>query len=708
MKRALVLLILVLITSPVAVRAQPQVIWHRSLGFTYQGEPMTSQGVMIGTDETGLYLLGVIGNQSSPISFFLAKFNFQGDLLWQVARPLTDKYYRLTLAWPVVMDITDSHVYVAAAFWWLSEGISSIYLMKVDKDTGAIEYAGLKLLQPGDPGIKIYPAGIEVRREGDTNSIYLVGDASKPYSHTIFVAKMVDEGRTFHLAWSKMIEHRFDLAPYGQIPRSVIFDDGIYVTGDYAPVTFASPRVLLVKFNWKGDPVWAFDIRYTSSYYSQYYLSGLGFLPSQTTGKLQILGSLTGPTPTSPTRMFLASINRDGTGGEVFMADALNLSYLLSNLHLGMRHPITGIYLGSNPTDFWSFVGSFNGTGLESMLRFEGEDIPFLSDALSRGGALYITGIDRGEINSSIIPTEMDFGLTPVDKPMLVPIDVRMEAFSLKVIEPALTGYDPNMVSYMNDSTQGAFLAKLGEKVNVSILVDPTDAGTTDPPVGNYTFLKGGTIVVRAQPSQGYAFDHWEVDGSEVGGSSELTLTLESNHRIVAHFKEVEEKEKEVIVPPSPCQLAFMGFPSDFGFKAGPSDERFNEDLLSGMRRLASTQRLHRMVILGGPAVVPFNWGSLGIKFLRIEGSYKGLRTPSGEVLISHYGEEDHAVIYRDCSRGVIRIAGITRFGTRAGLMWLLNNVGTFYSGSSLILVSWRDLDGNGEVELWEIEVEDL
>ena len=95
----------------------------------------------------------------------------------------------------------------------------------------------------------------------------------------------------------------------------------------------------------------------------------------------------------------------------------------------------------------------------------------------------------------------------------------------------------------------------------------------------------------------------------------------------------------------------------------------------------------------------PPGWKNTDVSFIAENGHYNALRFRN-LTFRSTYGVEDYAVIWKiQCGNlSLLRVAGITRYGTRAGLLWLVNHgVSEEYT-----IIRWLD-DGDGEVELKEI-----
>ncbi len=118
--------------------------------------------------------------------------------------------------------------------------------------------------------------------------------------------------------------------------------------------------------------------------------------------------------------------------------------------------------------------------------------------------------------------------------------------------------------------------------------------------------------------------------------------------------------------------------------------------------RLSGAEPPSTVIALGGPQVYPHGWDGAEVEFLRDRGAYYALRYPNG-TLEASFGSEDYAVVWVTRCGGIslVRVAGITRFGTRAALLWLLSRGEV--KGEYTIL-RWVD-DGDGVVELPEVEV---
>ena len=67
----------------------------------------------------------------------------------------------------------------------------------------------------------------------------------------------------------------------------------------------------------------------------------------------------------------------------------------------------------------------------------------------------------------------------------------------------------------------------------LTVAVDPTGGGTTDPAVGTHTYDAGTPVDVTATPNAGYRFDYWS---GACSGSGACQVTMNANRTVTAHF----------------------------------------------------------------------------------------------------------------------------------------------------------------------------
>jgi Divergent InlB B-repeat domain len=70
-----------------------------------------------------------------------------------------------------------------------------------------------------------------------------------------------------------------------------------------------------------------------------------------------------------------------------------------------------------------------------------------------------------------------------------------------------------------------------------TLIIQPPDgSGTTDPSSGSYRYYQVVTVPVQATPSSGWVFDHWLLDGSNIGSQNPYTVNMNDNHQLKAVF----------------------------------------------------------------------------------------------------------------------------------------------------------------------------
>lgn len=72
------------------------------------------------------------------------------------------------------------------------------------------------------------------------------------------------------------------------------------------------------------------------------------------------------------------------------------------------------------------------------------------------------------------------------------------------------------------------------------LTISKTGSGSTTPSPGNYDYTVGSSKTVVATASSGWEFDHWELDGVNVGTSDSYIVTMNNDHSLTAIFIEEE------------------------------------------------------------------------------------------------------------------------------------------------------------------------
>lgn len=73
-------------------------------------------------------------------------------------------------------------------------------------------------------------------------------------------------------------------------------------------------------------------------------------------------------------------------------------------------------------------------------------------------------------------------------------------------------------------------------RINYSLTISVTMGGTTDPEPGTYVYASGSNVSVAAIPNANFIFDHWELDGNNIGTDNPIDIAVDSNHTLQAIF----------------------------------------------------------------------------------------------------------------------------------------------------------------------------
>jgi hypothetical protein len=122
---------------------------------------------------------------------------------------------------------------------------------------------------------------------------------------------------------------------------------------------------------------------------------------------------------------------------------------------------------------------------------------------------------------------------------------------SVQLIAPTVSGYTFNYWD-VDGVSQGTGVTTITVVMNAphtatahytpqvttyKLKIETTTGGTTDPAPGTYTYAVGTQVQVTAIPSNGYVFDHWELNGTNVGTTTTYTVTMNANYVLKAFFK---------------------------------------------------------------------------------------------------------------------------------------------------------------------------
>jgi NosR/NirI family nitrous oxide reductase transcriptional regulator len=128
--------------------------------------------------------------------------------------------------------------------------------------------------------------------------------------------------------------------------------------------------------------------------------------------------------------------------------------------------------------------------------------------------------------------------------------------------------------------------------------------GTTNPPPGVHLYQRGQKVQVTAFPgSSGVRFDHWDLDGLSLDGSSNATITMDKDHVLVAVFAAPQS------APPTsttPHPLALVDIKDALGATA-----LFGLFGTTYLAYRSNNERLKYAVLIAAVAFIGFYWARM-------------------------------------------------------------------------------------------------
>jgi hypothetical protein len=87
--------------------------------------------------------------------------------------------------------------------------------------------------------------------------------------------------------------------------------------------------------------------------------------------------------------------------------------------------------------------------------------------------------------------------------------------------------------------------------VTYSLTISTTAGGSTDPAPGSHIYNADTSISVQASANLGYAFDHWELGGSNVGSANPFMTTMNLDQALKAIFASLPTPSPSPTPPPT-------------------------------------------------------------------------------------------------------------------------------------------------------------
>ncbi len=253
---------------------------------------------------------------------------------------------------------------------------------------------------------------------------------------------------------------------------------------------------------------------------------------------------------------------------------------------------------------------------------------------------------------------------------------------------------------YINEGSSAKvtlYLKRTGHRLTVA--VDPVGSGEVSPyGVGVHTLSHGFVVTLNPNAHAGWEFSHWTLDGV-AKYTKKLSIKMNSDHKAVAHFNKKERHVTVSIPMPQPIKTCPLpdGWPRSAKYRGYSEDLEYNSDILGNLSGKAGLGEEGNVMFVGWLAVRPQPWSKYNIQL------GEGRITMNNSMFISDE-HRDFGIVHLTCEGGFnARLAGTTKVGTRAALIWVLENRWKLVD-KTLVVVGWNDTDMDGIIQPEELE----
>jgi len=165
-----------------------------------------------------------------------------------------------------------------------------------------------------------------------------------------------------------------------------------------------------------------------------------------------------------------------------------------------------------------------------------GEDVTCTDDGLFVVGSRSLLTDSAGRRPLDTLLVKFDLNCTPLYQTFWGDWNDDEEAAKVFVngSDVYIFGTVHDYLGYGAYSSDVYLLESTFKKCDITISTD--GSGTTFPTPRNYSRYQDSEMIINAVPDAGWRFDHWELDGFDLGSDASLRITVESNHSVIAFF----------------------------------------------------------------------------------------------------------------------------------------------------------------------------
>jgi predicted secreted protein len=97
--------------------------------------------------------------------------------------------------------------------------------------------------------------------------------------------------------------------------------------------------------------------------------------------------------------------------------------------------------------------------------------------------------------------------------------------------------YGPGPLNFWLVKTdQNGAVSEFQLQYTLVVSVQPAEGGTTSPIAGSYSYPSGKSVDVTVSVAKGFNFEHWTLDGVNVGQQATYTVLMNENHTLTAYL----------------------------------------------------------------------------------------------------------------------------------------------------------------------------
>jgi len=162
------------------------------------------------------------------------------------------------------------------------------------------------------------------------------------------------------------------------------------------------------------------------------------------------------------------------------------------------------------------------------------------------------------------------------------------------------------------------------ELVTLTIASNPINAGILTPGVGVWNYTSSDTVTVRESPNSGFTFSGWSLDGAYEGAGTGITVSMLTNHQLVAFF--AGSSKNSTSPPPAPPTLPT---PNIVMYCQSSATSSGYNVVIQGAVKCNGASLPNAGIMLSYSATNGFNWRELSYVVTGTDGSFSCTWMPS-------------------------------------------------------------------------------